>query len=188
MLVPMHPLAALVALLGLDRQGGDRSGLQALQRDRLARLLAEAVRPFVDAGQGGVDLGDELALPIAGAKLDRAIGFRGRPIGEIGMVLVLALQVPLASCRMSFFQPDSLRRKYSLWRSFMKGSSSVGRYPSSMVVLAIDGPSSHSAFAACGEPIGEASAVHNGLSCHAMVDAITKRSVAAPSLMSRSRP
>src|SRR5712691_7388260 len=55
-LVPVHALAALVALLRLDRQGGDGAGLQPPERDRLAGLLAEAVGAVVDALQRGVDL------------------------------------------------------------------------------------------------------------------------------------
>src|SRR2546430_6049337 len=46
---PVHALAALVALLRLDRQGGDGAGFQPPERDRLAGLLAEAVGAVVDA-------------------------------------------------------------------------------------------------------------------------------------------
>ena len=41
----------------------------------------------------GVDLGDQLALAVAGAQLDRAVGFRGGAVGQIGMVFVLLLQM-----------------------------------------------------------------------------------------------
>jgi hypothetical protein len=43
--------------------------------------------------QRSVDLGDQLTLAVARAQLNRAVGLRGRPIGEIGMVLVLVLEM-----------------------------------------------------------------------------------------------
>src|SRR6267154_1753241 len=92
LLVAIDLLAFLVALLGFHREGGDRAGLQPLQRDRLAGLLAIAVGAVVDALQRRVDLGDQLALAVAGAQLDRAVGFRGCAVGEIGMIDVLFLQ------------------------------------------------------------------------------------------------
>src|SRR5215469_8230078 len=89
--VAIDLLALLVALLRFDRECGDRAGFEALQRDRLARLLAIAVGVVLDALQRGVDLGDQLALAIAGTKLDGAVGLRRGPIGEIGVVDVLLL-------------------------------------------------------------------------------------------------
>src|SRR5262249_50614116 len=47
---------------------------------------------IVQAVQCGVDLGDQLALAVAGAKLDGAVGFRGGAVGEIGGVLGLVLE------------------------------------------------------------------------------------------------
>ena len=91
-IVAIDLLAALVALLRLDRQRGDRAGVEALQRDRLAGLLAIAVGAFLDALQRRIDLGDQLALAVAGAQFDGAIGFRGGTVGEIGMVGVFLLQ------------------------------------------------------------------------------------------------
>src|ERR1700693_872650 len=41
LLFPIHPLAALVALLRLDGERRDRTRFQALDRDRLAGFLAE---------------------------------------------------------------------------------------------------------------------------------------------------
>ena len=92
LLVAIDLLALLVALLRFDRQRRDRAGFEPLQRDRLAGLLAIAVGVVVDALQRGVDLGDQLALAVAGAQLDGAVGFRGGAVGEIGMVDVLFLQ------------------------------------------------------------------------------------------------
>ena len=51
-----------------------------------AGLLAIAVGPLFDPAQRIVDLGDQLALPIAGPQLQRAIGFQGRTIRQIGLV------------------------------------------------------------------------------------------------------
>src|SRR3546814_7007479 len=64
--VAVGALHALVPLLGFDGEGGDRPRLEAAQRDRLAGFLAVAVRIFLDAPERGVDLGDQLALPVTG--------------------------------------------------------------------------------------------------------------------------
>src|ERR1700681_1447868 len=93
LLVAIDFLAFLVAFLRLYRERGDRARLQPLQRDRLAGLLAIAVGVVLDPLQRRVDLGDQLALAVAGAQLDGAVGLRGSPVGEIGMVLVLVLEV-----------------------------------------------------------------------------------------------
>src|SRR5262252_8234751 len=92
LLVAIDFLALLVALLRLDRERSDRARLEPLQRDRLTGLLAIAVGVVLDALERGVDLGDELALAIAGAKLDGAVGLGGGAIGEIGMIDILFLQ------------------------------------------------------------------------------------------------
>ncbi len=76
LLVAVDALAALVAFLRLDRQSGDRAGFEPLEGDRLAGLLAIAVGAVLDAGEGGVDLRDQLALAIAGAQLDGAVRLR----------------------------------------------------------------------------------------------------------------
>src|SRR3569833_714713 len=59
--VAIDALAPLMALLGFDRQGGDRTRLETAQRNRLAGLLAIAVSAVVDARERLVDLGDQLA-------------------------------------------------------------------------------------------------------------------------------
>src|SRR5215203_7494936 len=84
-LIAAGALEALVALLRFDRQGSDRAGFQALQRDRLAGLLAVAVGAFVDRLHRAVDLGDQLAEAIPRAQLERAVGLGGGAIGEIGL-------------------------------------------------------------------------------------------------------
>ena len=65
-----------MALLRLQREGRDGPGLQALEGDRIARLLTIAVRAVLDPRERGIDLGDQLALTIPGAKLDGAVRFR----------------------------------------------------------------------------------------------------------------
>src|SRR2546430_16094113 len=87
---PVHALAALVALLRLDRQGGDGAGFQPPERDRLAGLLAEAVGAVVNALQRGVDLCDQLALAGARAPLDCAggLGRRAGGPGRVGLIFV----------------------------------------------------------------------------------------------------
>src|SRR6202042_3966940 len=80
LLVAIDLLALLVTLLRLHRQRGDRAGFEPLQRDRLAGLLAIAIGVVVDALQRRVDLGDQLAVAVAGAQLDGAVGL-GRGAG-----------------------------------------------------------------------------------------------------------
>ena len=43
--------------------------------------------------QRGIDLGDELALAVAGAQFDGPVGLRGGAVGEVGMVLVVVLEM-----------------------------------------------------------------------------------------------
>src|SRR6266851_2219008 len=90
--VAINLFAFFVALLRFHRQRRDRAGFQPLQRDRLAGLLAIAVGVVLDALQRRVDLRDQLALAVAGAQFDRAVGFRRGAVGEIGMIDVLFLQ------------------------------------------------------------------------------------------------
>src|SRR5262245_15584197 len=91
--VLVDPLTPLVPLLCLDRQRRDRTRLQPLERDWFAGLFAIAVGAIVDAGDRLVDLGNQLALTITGAQLNRPIRFGGRAIGEIRVILILVLQM-----------------------------------------------------------------------------------------------
>src|SRR4030081_2135268 len=91
--VAINPLAPLVPLLRLDRQGGDGRGRGPLERDRLAGLLAIAVGSVIEPGERGVDLGDQLALAVTCPELDRTVGLGGGAVGEIGVILVLGLEV-----------------------------------------------------------------------------------------------
>ena len=75
------------------RQRGDRTGLEALQRDRLAGLLAVAVGALLDRLQRRVDLGDQLAEAITGTQLERTVGLGGGAIGKIGLRQALFLHV-----------------------------------------------------------------------------------------------
>src|SRR5579884_2555388 len=92
-IVAVGALHALVALLGLDRQGRDRARFEAADADRLVGFLAEAVGAGVDAAEGGVDLGDEFAFPLAGAQLNRAVGFERSAVGQIRLQQTLFLEV-----------------------------------------------------------------------------------------------
>src|SRR5580704_6858356 len=93
LVVAIDALAALMALLRLDRQRRDRARFEPLDRDRLASLLAIAVGAVLDARQRRVDLGDQLALPIAGAQFDGPVGLRGGAVGKVGMILALILEM-----------------------------------------------------------------------------------------------
>ena len=75
-----------MALLRLDRQRGDGPRIQSLEADRLSSFLAVAVGAFVDPLHRRIDLGDQLALAIAGAKLDGPVGFGGCPVGEVRVI------------------------------------------------------------------------------------------------------
>src|SRR5207302_7646720 len=91
--VPIDALPALVTFLRLNRKRGNWPRFEPLERDRFASLVAIAVSAIIQSRQRRIDLGDELTLAIAGAQLDRTVGFRRRPIGEVGMVLVLGLEM-----------------------------------------------------------------------------------------------
>src|SRR6476620_8206115 len=91
--VAVDALAPLVALLGFDAQGRDRTCIEALQADRLAGLLAIAVGALIETGKGGVDLGNQLALAVTGAKLERPLGLRACPVGDIGVLSRFVLQM-----------------------------------------------------------------------------------------------
>lgn len=91
-IVPVDPLVPLMALLRFERQCGDGAGFQPLQRDRFPGFLAIAVAAVVDPRDGGVDLGDQFALPVAGAEFDGPVGFRRGPVRQIRVILVLVLK------------------------------------------------------------------------------------------------
>src|SRR6476646_1733538 len=93
LLVAVDALAPLVALLGFDAQCRDRPRVEPLQADWLAGLLAIAVGALVEAPKGRVDLGNQLALPVAGAKLESPLGLGGRPGGDLGVLGRFVLQV-----------------------------------------------------------------------------------------------
>ncbi len=90
--VPIDPLIALMALLSLQREGRDGASLEALEGDRISGFLAISVGAVIDTGESRVDLGDQLALAVSGAKFDGPVRFRRSPIGKIGMILIFALQ------------------------------------------------------------------------------------------------
>ena len=71
-----------MALLRLDRQGGDRAGIEPPEADRLAGFLAIAVGAVLDALEGGIDLGDQLALAVARPELEGAVGLGRGAVGQ----------------------------------------------------------------------------------------------------------
>ncbi len=84
-IVARNALDALVALLRLQGHGRDRAGFEPGQRDRVAGHFAIAIFAFVQAADRAIDLGDQLALAVAGAKLDRPVGLARRAVGEVGL-------------------------------------------------------------------------------------------------------
>src|SRR5262245_59987646 len=82
-----------MTLLRLDRQRADWARLEPLERDRLTRLLAITVGAVLEAAERGINLSDQLALAVARAQLDRAVGLRRRAVGKIGVILVLGLKM-----------------------------------------------------------------------------------------------
>src|SRR5580704_16876281 len=86
LVVAVDTFAAFVAFLGFEAEGGDRAGFETGQGDRLAGFLAVAVGALLDPAQRVVDLGDQLALAISGAQLQRTVGFGGGAIGQIRMI------------------------------------------------------------------------------------------------------
>ena len=93
LLVPVGALHPLVAFLRLEAEGGDGTGLEPGDADRLVGLLAVAVDPGLDPLQGLVDLGDQLARPVAGAELQGASGFGRGAVGNVGLVQAALLQM-----------------------------------------------------------------------------------------------
>src|SRR4051812_45014339 len=83
--VAVDPLHAFVALLRLDRQRGDRPRLEPAQADRLAGLLAIAIGAVLDPLDRLVDLGDQLARAVPGAKFQRPVGLDAGPVGQVGL-------------------------------------------------------------------------------------------------------
>src|SRR3546814_9530472 len=62
----------LVRFLRLDRHGRDRPCDQPLDPDRIAGDFAIAIIALVDTAQGGIDLGNQLALAIASSEFVRS--------------------------------------------------------------------------------------------------------------------
>src|SRR6516225_10401130 len=91
--VAVSPLAPLVTFLGLDRQSRNRSRFKTFELYRLACFLAITVSTVLDTLQRSIDFGDQFALPVTGAQLNRAVGLRGCAVGEVRVILAFLLQV-----------------------------------------------------------------------------------------------
>src|SRR5690348_10524384 len=85
LVVARHALDALVALLRFQSHRRDWTGFQPAERDRLASHFAIAIFAFVEATDRAIDLGNELALPVAGAELDTPIGLARRTVSNVGL-------------------------------------------------------------------------------------------------------
>src|SRR5687767_14641563 len=92
-IIAIDPLAPLVALLRLDGERRDRPGVEPAQADGLACFLAIAIGAVVDSLERGIDLGNELALAVAGPKLERPVGFGRGAVGKIGENIVVVLEM-----------------------------------------------------------------------------------------------
>ncbi len=91
--VAVHLLATLVHFLGFQGERGDGPGIEAGDANRIAGFLAVAVGAILDPLERGVDLADQLALAVAGAKLESLVAFGRGPIGHVRVVLAFFLEV-----------------------------------------------------------------------------------------------
>src|SRR5206468_3911588 len=82
-----------MALLRLERHGRDRPSFEPTQRDRLAGHFTIAIFTLVKTADRAIDLGNELALAVAGTKLDRPIGLARRAIGDVGLAQRIDLEL-----------------------------------------------------------------------------------------------
>src|SRR3546814_6528845 len=80
-------------LLRLDRHGRNRTSFESGERDRLAGHFAKAIFALVYPARRSVDLGDKLALAVAGPKLDTPVGFARRAVGNVGFSDRAALEL-----------------------------------------------------------------------------------------------
>src|SRR5438270_13323958 len=85
LVVPRHPLDPLVAFLRFEGHGRDRPSLEAAERNRFAGHFAIAIFALVEAADRAIDLGDQLALAVAGAKLNRPVGLARGTVGKVGL-------------------------------------------------------------------------------------------------------
>ena len=99
---------ALVRFLRLESHRGDRPRFEASERDRLAGHFAIAVLAFVETADRAIDLGDELALAVAGAELDAPVGLARRPVGKVR--LAQRVDLKLRHGRARFFDHGFLPR------------------------------------------------------------------------------
>src|SRR5690606_20302216 len=89
---PVHPLAALVPLLGLEAQRSDWPRIKAAQPDRLPGLLAVTVGTVLDPGERCVDLGDKLPMTVTGPEFQRPVSLCRSPVGKVGVVIGVFMQ------------------------------------------------------------------------------------------------
>ena len=79
--------------LAVDAKLGHGTGLETGNADIFTAVFADAVGPFVQPLDGGLDLADQAAFAVTDAQCESAIRFGGRPVGRISEELVAVGEV-----------------------------------------------------------------------------------------------
>lgn len=98
-IVPVSELSfrEFAPLLGLQAKRCDWASFESLQADLFSCLVTEAVRAFLDACQGGIDLPEELALAVPRTQFQPEFGFLRCPVIRIREIGRLILHVMYGS-------------------------------------------------------------------------------------------
>src|SRR6185437_3982207 len=86
-------LQMFAAFLRVQRQRRDRASLEAFDADFLLGFLAVAVAAFLDPSQRLVDLGNQLAVAITRAQLQRVLRLAGGALGIVADIAHFLAQV-----------------------------------------------------------------------------------------------
>ena len=81
-----------MSLLCLEAERCGGSGFQTPQANRLAGIVAIAIRAIINPADGGINFRDQFALAIAGAELNTPVCFTGFTIVLIGLSYRAILQ------------------------------------------------------------------------------------------------
>src|ERR1700744_544827 len=85
LVVAVNAFHAFVALLCLDRHGGDGARFEPLYPNGFVGFLTIAVSAELDSVECLVDLRDQLAGSVPGAKFQGPVGLNAGPVGNIGL-------------------------------------------------------------------------------------------------------